>query len=638
MPNTAYKTDVDGGFIGFDSRTNPALLKPQMLQYAENIRIFRGEAQKRLGLERVDDNSLSDGEGVPYDIFSSCQYVTQDGVEKIALATAEKLIIYTPTTDTYNIFSYPAGRTITENDNCVMLQALSNIYIFRGLPEEQKEVTLTNNTAPYTTVTGACTAHGYAVGDEIVVSSIDPAAPIDSWFTVSAIIASVANANTFTYIISVPAGHHANIDGIVQRAKPTLVWAGTGDLTVVEQGVTAGLAADMPPSDIAIYHGNRIILKTDRNNIAVSDFLDFAKFDLTFGQFTINQGANDYIVGITPWMQDEFIVFQRNSIYIGRVINTNYELGDGATDTSYLNTLTNSFGAVSRRTIINTGRIVFFLSDAGVFGLEPQLDLRLINTLEPLSSPIDNIIKDIREDLVDKAVGVYFDNRLFLAVPIDGEEPTTGNNKVLIYNIINKAWESVDTFFEGFCITDFVICQKDKRKRLYATSVQPSSTGDTSVSGFCLWEENEIGDENTEYGIPRLPKEFEDLGLIDGVQTYGFYLSDTEKSYYPIESIITTRKMVMETSKEKRFSSVNVDAVFEASGEFQTVVKIFNPDQEAIVDTAYSPNANDVTRRVGIARRGYAAETSIISTMGRPIIRGISVDATVAGRSNKSTE
>ena len=190
------------------------------------------------------------------------------------------------------------------------------------------------------------------------------------------------------------------------------MWTGAASLEVVKQGITIGLSANMPPTDTAMYYGNRIIVKVNRNDIAVSDFLDFETYDLTFGQFTINQGANDYIVGMCPWSQDEFLIFQRNSIYVGRVVNTNYEIGEGAADTSYLQTVTTSFGATSRRGIINTGRLVFFFSDAGIFALEPQLDLKLINTVEPISSPIDDIITNIREDLANKIVGVYFDNRI----------------------------------------------------------------------------------------------------------------------------------------------------------------------------------------------------------------------------------
>ena len=130
-----------------------------------------------------DDNALTDEFGIPYKIYASCQYVTQDGKEKVALACANSMILYYPTEDTYEIFNYPTGRSITTGDSCMMLQAVGNLYIFRGFPETMKEVTLSNTANPHTTVVANCTAHGYQVGDEIVISDIDPASPVEDFFT-----------------------------------------------------------------------------------------------------------------------------------------------------------------------------------------------------------------------------------------------------------------------------------------------------------------------------------------------------------------------------------------------------------------------------------------------------------------------
>jgi hypothetical protein len=403
-------------------------------------------------------------------------------------------------------------------------------------------------------------------------------------------VATVVDFDNFTYVIPTPPNHHNNRNAIVQRAKSALVWNGGAEIAVVTQGNTIGINANMPPSDMGIYYGNRIILRSDRDSIAASDFLDFNTFDLTFGQFTINQGANDYIVGITTWADDEFLIFERNSIYLGKVVNENYEVGDEPAATSYIRAVTTSFGSVARRSIVNTGRFVAFLSDAGVFLLEPQFDLRLINTIEPLSAPIDNIINDIREDLVKDAVGIYFNNRIYMAIPVGPE--ATGNNRIIVFNLINKFWESVDTFFEDFNITDFVVCQKNERKRLFIIGTQRSNSSEEGypeiVSSFSIYEEFDEGDENTEYGIPRLPKEFRLLQpwvdypeLYDESDfvgpVYGFYLSEDEKSYYQVDSKIVTRKMIFESADEKRFSAARVDAVLDTAGEFHTKVKFTIP-------------------------------------------------------------
>jgi hypothetical protein len=664
MPNSEYATEVDGGFIGFDSRTNPALLKPQMLQYAENVRIERGEAQKRKGLERLDDASLVDEGGDPLTIYSSIQYVTPEGVEKIALATADRLVVFTPSIEPslYEVYNYPTGRTISNGDSCHMVQAIDKLFIFRGLPEAKKTCVVNNQPSPHTTVTVTCTNHGYAVGNEIIISDVDPDSPIEDFFTTSAIVASVTNANVFTYTIPTPSSHHNDRDAIVQRGKPALEWNGS-NVAVVPQGSSIGLDANMPPTDLAMYYGNRIVVKVDRNSIALSDFLDFTRYDLTFGQFTINQGANDRIVGFTTWADDEFLVFQRNSIYIGRAINTNYDIGEGVADTSYLKTVTSSFGCVARKGIINTGRFVAFLSDSGIFLLEPQFDLRLINTIEPISSPIENITREIREDLVKDAVGVYFNNRIYMAVPIGSE--ATGNNRVLIYNVINKAWESIDRYYDNASapalnIKDFVVCIRGDKKRLFAIT----------SDGIFLMEEREDGDENIEFGIPRLPVQLRELQpwveypddydesdfpiqqpdtvypadtvfgfMRDGQKyVYGFFLKDNVASYYQVNGYIVTRKMTFGTAQEKRFSTLQVDADFIGYGVMRTEVKVYNPDQDAVVDEVVVPASDDILRKVSVARKGYAIEAKIYSPSGRPVIRAISVDATRNSRRSISKD
>lgn len=64
----------------------------------------------------------------------------------------------------------------------------------------------------------------------------------------------------------------------------------------------------------------------------------------------------------------------------------------------------------------------------------------------PLSEPISNIIKNINWPYAHRAVGVYHDNKYYLAVPLkglNGDNPKE-NNAVLVYDFINKAWAGID--------------------------------------------------------------------------------------------------------------------------------------------------------------------------------------------------
>jgi len=60
----------------------------------------------------------------------------------------------------------------------------------------------------------------------------------------------------------------------------------------------------------------------------------------------------------------------------------------------------------------------------------------------PLSSSIQGTISRINKDHADKAVSAYFDNRYYIAVPLDD---STTNNALLVYNFLNQQWESLDS-------------------------------------------------------------------------------------------------------------------------------------------------------------------------------------------------
>jgi hypothetical protein len=99
-----------------------------------------------------------------------------------------------------------------------------------------------------------------------------------------------------------------------------------------------------------------------------------------------------------------------------------------------------------------------FLSDNGVYGANFQDLYNLRGNEVPLSESINNTMQFINKDLWDKSSGVYFDNRYYLAIPLNEETVTVDsegnvsaeitraqfNNRIIIYNFLNEQWESVD--------------------------------------------------------------------------------------------------------------------------------------------------------------------------------------------------
>ena len=232
-------------------------------------------------------------------------------------------------------------------------------------------------------------------------------------------------------------------------SKTVLRWDGATTIDI--PGVSSH--HNYPNSRHAIYYGNRHIVQTDRNTISVSHYLrDDAWSNLDV--FTINDGSSDTLVAIAPWTLNEFVIFMRNSIfYAAAGVGANAS-GDPAQESdSYIKSLASDVGCIAKGSIVQAGGGILFLSDNGVYILNPAgagngsgntpEGMRLLTIAEPLSAPIADVIERINFNAVDKAVATYFENRYYLAVPLDDSEV---NNAVLVYNFINKAWESVDTY------------------------------------------------------------------------------------------------------------------------------------------------------------------------------------------------
>lgn len=597
-----YLVEAENGFQGMQSRINPLELEPGFVQYAQNMRFDQGTASVRKGAKR-----LTAGGAVGSDVFDSGVYSDPtSGVEKVVLVCGNVIYIYNPSDfSTSSAINFPTGRTITSSDKVCCFQANNLFYILRGQGQTAKAASGITRSGSTATVT--LSAHGFSNGDEITITGATQTA-----YNGSFVISNVST-NTFDYTVTGTPATPATGTIYAQKAKPALVWDGTTNIAVVTQTFTAGSAANFPPSDFGIYFQNRIIVKRDRDKIAASDYFDYNTWDLAFNQFTINLGANDYIVGFQPWQEDKFLILERNSIYYAYIDPNGYTSGASPGGGSYIKSLTSEFGCSARRSIVNAGEYIFFLSDNGVYLLNPSLDLKLLGNTQPLSGPISDIIRRINAQAVQNAVGRVYNNRYYLAVPLDN---STRNNAVLVYSMLNKAWESVDTFPDGMYIDNLPVAIYGAARRLYATNKE---------GGIYLLEELNYDEFiPTGGGIP-LP------AVLPLTLTASF-------NQTPIAGQILTRRYFYQTFAAKRFSSADIDMSMVGSDAISIVARAVNPDNESTVFTFTSSVAQDYTKRFRIGKRGFGLDLEINTTSGRPSIGGLRVYSTVPGRTVVSAE
>lgn len=504
--------------------------------------------------------------------------------------------------------AYPSGTTIS--DDVELLQCFDKVILFReGLTALEWNGSLSGTPAftevasgVYTqpvyfdaasnasitdgVVTISANSHGLAVGDYVYVIDRGSSELQEGDFKYT--VSEVPNANSFKFIGQVP---DVSSDRIVVSKK---VSSGKGFI-------------HMPAPGWGHYHQRRLWVPywyepgagsySDRNvrdEIIASDILDSDTYDRIQNQYRVTAGVADYVVGLQAFAEDNLLVFNRNSIHLVRGVS------GSVADTS-VQVITAEVGCVARRSILQVGNQVLFLSDNGVYAAAFGDLYNLRGAGVPLSEPIAATIQRINSDYADKAVAAYFNNRYYLAVPLDA---STTNNAILIYNFLNQGWESLDmTGQTGWIIDNLLVAENNGFGSLY--SVSPSG----SIHKI---DAREDGNDR--------------LSLFAGV----------DPIIYPIGSNVTTRQYSYGTMDRKKFNSyeIHIESSSSESSNATFSAEVENPDSITFLgflSTLLGSNlavAEDASVRGRIGnKRGYGIQMTVAPTNGRPKLRAVKVQA-----------
>jgi hypothetical protein len=634
-----------------------------MLQLSENMRLDRGVAVTRKGAKRLADD-ISPGESpltVPFvltedpapvvrsvysgGIFASAVMRSPDEVnsmEVVVLAGPDRAFTYltdgslqfsaawasgvlavdgndnleTDAGDELTIsllpaeLTYPAGstdETVEPTDSVSMVQAFDRLYLLREADTsqpgwEQKYTNASGITVSGGTATVNVDGHGYAVDNRVRIEGSSASAAFDGHEY------DIATIATDSFTISVPSGttpdDSANIK--VRRVKPPLHW--TGDPATDFVRTTAGIPdvgityRRMRSAPWASYLNNRLIVPDGKQNVMLSDILDPDVFDPFWQSFRVGVGGNDKIVAVHPWVENNFIVFCRKSIWLAQV--NQFASTDGSavaidTPLTKLELLTDEIGCAARRTIATAGQFIYFLSDAGVYRLDSRLDLKLRGQTLPLSDPIANQLNDLNADLIEDSVGLYLDNRYFLAVPL--ADATDSNTGVFVYSQLNEQWETRD--FYAFGVNNFIVSDIANRRRTLISN---------RAGKLMLLDEIEEGDESPDAQA--------------NVVT-------------PVPGKIRTRRYGLGSMTTKRFVRSLADVVLPDTAGITVKAVTINPDNEITLvpgQTNTSGLSEDYTLKQPIRAKAHYAELIFETTANRPEIRNVSIEA--AGPSRPPTE
>lgn len=434
-------------------------------------------------------------------------------------------------------------------------------------------------------------------------------------------------AVTFHYFnnsgTTVPA--HTNQTGMtLLQAKSPIVWDGVSTTAspVNQTNVTTSTTANVPPADFGIYFQNRLILKTSDHFIAASDILSDT-FDMQLNNFNINLGSGDDIIGFLPWIESQFLVFMRNSIYVAFLETTVAIIENGQYGPPGINSkitvVTNEIGCLSRRSIVNAGQFIFFLSPKGVHMLTPQLDLKLLGNTVPLSEPIADFFDKLNFETAYHATAAYYSNRFYISVPWNG---SFYNNRIAVYNTLNQQWESIDSYQPDMHVDEFFVCSYGNERRLMA--------------GCRIWAGWMQGDAAN-------PELSPGVALFDEVQSFDQWSYVYDDPDYVVQSTsingtMKTREYTFDSLNEKRFTRAQIQTSNVENDIIRVTANTYDPDSQEMIMLYSFEGGTHTTLRPRIGLRGSAIDIEVQIAYGSPSIKAISVTGITTDRQMISQE
>lgn len=350
-----------------------------------------------------------------------------------------------------------------------------------------------------------------------------------------------------------------------------------------------------------------------RDEIVASDILDSDTHDQIYSQFRITAGIADYTVAMHPFFDDALMVLNRNSLHLIRGTQ-------GSLQDTVVTELTREIGCLARKSVVSKGNTTFFLSDNGVYGVEFIDQYNLRGVQEPLSKNIQPIIDRINRNLASGAVGIFFNNRYWLALPLDsapGKGDASGNNSVVIFNTLNGGWESLDDYnIPQFHITNFVVGQSGERNSLYLI--------------------NEFGGLH-EVDSREQPVDDYSTNAIGGASSTGVTYELVSRGYMLGSSNYERKKFLRAQVQLKSDTDAsNVDFFFSSEDPDTDKFRVSSINEMLDMDLPSQESAN-FRMRLGNPRGLYGTLTiSSVSVgsapVGRPKVNSITVDGTITNR------
>tara|TARA_R100001163_G_scaffold33968_1_gene26267 strand:+ start:950 stop:3148 length:2199 start_codon:yes stop_codon:yes gene_type:complete len=557
------------------------------------------------------------------EIKASCNYrdPTDNDKEYILLVgNAKAVAVDLSGGFTSTDIDYPAGRFIAAEVNAI--QAFDKVYIFEdgqvplawdlNLSNDfiaQESGTFTQPTLKSTTndcsiangkVTVVMTNTGAGalnVGDEIVI--LDKGGT-DLTNEDSYQIAESSSSQFSFYAEAVDVGSSGAGNGVaIKLIGRVSGGAGFIHAPAPKQGIVHQDRLVIPYEYTVNAGDNSYTTRNVTDEILISYPFNPEKFDTTYGTFVTAGGTNDSFVTAFSFADDKLVIFNRKSIAVVTGINSfNFQQ-------AVVSSVTKELGLVAKDTVVQVANNILFLSDNGVYGASFEDLYNLRGNEMPLSDPINPTIETINKDFWHNSSAVYFNNRYYIAVPT-GTSQT--NNTLLVFNFLNKAWESVDSVNStDFDYEKLIVGGSGSNRQVYAISSAGSIHQITGINN------------DTDAVVVSVGGSTQNINIITSV---------------------TTRQYNLGSIDRKKFNNFELVAGGENNANVVVSAELENTD--ATISELANLSINDAD---GVSTRGrignyraYGAKFTFLNSSGLAEFRMFKVGAAITFRSTTSTQ
>lgn len=452
-------------------------------------------------------------------------------------------------------------------------------------------------------------------------------------------------------------------------------------------GSTVAVEANFRKSKFGIYVQDRMAVASADQEVSTSDFLDFETWAL-LAQFQVLKGGDDKLMGFLAYQKDYVVLGCRKKFmiayFVPQVGVAGYEGGLNVRD-SWLRDLTKQAGLTGRRAFIEANGALWALSDGAIFSFVPRLDQELTVLGDPVSGPIEPIMKNLASGYASGADFKQLGGRIYCAMPISddavkvasvavsggvatvttetahgleaGETAQLTGALIALLNGV-KTVASVDglSFTFSTAASDGVNAGTRVRMQRLATRNNVIAVFNTHINGwesidrlprglyadYLLVADDAAGKRrlwmiDREVG-PCLYEEgdFDETGTAVGGLRLQFRLQ-ARLSQANYQAVSIAGKLISRTLRwggfVRRVNSGHVRLALVDGDGGNVTVRVKSPDRAEWTGSrsfAYVDRA-DVGARKQCGMRGLEAEVEVTTTRGRPVVRTLEVETVTNG-------